>query len=60
MIISQLNRQYMITKVKQSFISLIYKALSNDSFSKMSKPRKNFIAHTFLLFSGINGSTGGH
>jgi len=36
----------MITKVKQNFTSLIFNVLSNKSFSKMSKPRKYFIAQT--------------
>jgi hypothetical protein len=45
----------MITKVKQSILSLIHNVLSNSSFSKMSKPRKFFIAHTLWLFASIKG-----
>lgn len=45
----------MITKVKQNFTSLIFNVLSNNSFSKMSKPHKYFIAHTLWLFASIKG-----
>jgi hypothetical protein len=45
----------MIIKVKQNFTSLIFNVLSNSSFSKMSKPRKYFIAHTLWLFASIKG-----
>jgi len=45
----------MITKVKQNFTSLIFNVLSDTSFSKMSKPRKYFVAHTLWLFASIKG-----
>jgi len=45
----------MITKVRQNFTSLIINTLSNKSFSKMSKPRMYFIAHTLWLFASIKG-----
>jgi len=45
----------MITKVKQNFKDLIFKALSSSSFSKISKPRKYFIAYTLWLFACIKG-----
>ena len=45
----------MIIKVKQNFTSLIINTLSNKSFSKMSKPRMYFIAHTLWLFASIKG-----
>ena len=45
----------MIIKVKQNFTSLIFNVLSNKSFSKMSKPRMYFIAHTLWLSASIKG-----
>ena len=45
----------MITKVKQNFTSLIFNVLDGNMFSKMCKPRKFFIAHTFWLFASIKG-----
>jgi hypothetical protein len=45
----------MIIKVKENFKELIFNVLSNSSFSKMSKPRKYFIAHTLWLFASIKG-----
>ena len=45
----------MIIKVKQNFKELIFKALSTSSFSKISKPRKYFIAYTLWLFASIKG-----
>ena len=48
----------MITKVKQNFTALIFNALDSDVFSKICKPRKFFIAHTFWLFASIKGRIG--
>lgn len=45
----------MIIKVKSSFMSLIYNALSGDAFSEMKHLRKNFIAQTLWLFASIKG-----
>ena len=45
----------MIIKVKQDFKALINNTLSNNSFAKMNKPRKCFIANTLWLFACIKG-----
>jgi hypothetical protein len=45
----------MIIKVKQNFKELIFSTLSSGSFSKISKPRKHFIAYTLWLFACIKG-----
>jgi len=45
----------MITKAKKNFKELILNVLSNDLFSKMSKPRKYFVAHTMWLFASVKG-----
>jgi hypothetical protein len=45
----------MITKVKQNFTALIFNALSDDKFAKLSKPRKYFIAKILWLFASIKG-----
>jgi len=45
----------MIIKVKQIFTSLIYRTLSDRSFSTMSKSHKYFIANILWLFAGIKG-----
>jgi len=45
----------MITKVKQGFIALTYSVLSSETFSKMNKTRKYFIAHTLWLFASVKG-----
>ena len=45
----------MIIKVKQNFKALIANTLSNNSFAKMNKPRKYFIANTLWLFASIKG-----
>ena len=40
----------MITKVKQNFTALIFSALTDDKFAKLSIPRKHFIAHTCTVY----------
>jgi hypothetical protein len=45
----------MITKVKQNFMTLIYNALTDGKFAKLSKPRKHFIAHILWLFASVKG-----
>ena len=45
----------MITKVKQNFTALIYSALTDDKFVKLSNPRKHFIAHILWLFASVKG-----